>query len=215
MTCFWVVPLLILMGCGDDSPASDAPSGKDALIEISPTDLQINAAGEVRTIIVKSATAWTVDTDGQNWYSLSANSGYSGEAAVKITALKNTIEKERTAVLTFSAGKDYKKEYTFKQAEGEVENYVPQGYSLVWQDEFNDARLADGKPALPKTSDWWYETGSHGWGNHEIQNYIAGFSGTDTCAVVSDGILKIIAKKKGNEVLSTRINTKQNWTYGY
>lgn len=215
MTCFWVVPLLILIGCGDDSPASDAPSGKDALIEISPTDLQINAAGEVRTIIVKSATAWTVDTDGQNWYSLSANSGYSGEAAVKITALKNTIEKERTAVLTFSAGKDYKKEYTFKQAEGEVENYVPQGYSLVWQDEFNDARLADGKPALPKTSDWWYETGSHGWGNHEIQNYIAGFSGTDTCAVVSDGILKIIAKKKGNEVLSTRMNTKQNWTYGY
>ena len=48
----------------------------------------------------------------------------------------------------------------------------------------------------PGASAWWYETGDSGWGNHEIQNYVAGFFGTDSCAVVADGTLKIIAKKK-------------------
>ena len=83
-------------------------------------------------------------------------------------------------MLSFAIGTDYKKEYTFRQAKGVVENYVPDGYILVWQDEFNDARLADGKPALPRASAWWYETGDSGWGNHEIQNYVAGLDRKST-----------------------------------
>lgn len=86
---------------------------------------------------------------------------------------------------------------------------VPEGYTLVWQDEFNDPSV------LPDESKWWYETGNHGWGNQEIQNYIAGVRGTDTCAVVKDGTLKIILKQVGDEVLSIRMNSKEEWQYGY
>lgn len=68
---------------------------------------------------------------------------------------------------------------------------------------------------MPATSKWWFETGASGWGNNEIQNYVAGLSGTDTCAVVSDGTLKIIAQKRGSDVISIRMNTKENWRYGY
>lgn len=93
--------------------------------------------------------------------------------------------------------------------------FVPQGYSLVWQDEFDDARLNGGKPALPNTTEWSYETGAGGWGNNELQNYVPGFLGVDTCAQIYGGSLKIIAKKVGNQVLSIRMNTKQSWTYGY
>ncbi|MBP1664995.1 MAG: family 16 glycosylhydrolase, partial [Bacteroidetes bacterium] len=57
--------------------------------------------------------------------------------------------------------------------------------------------------------------GANGWGNNEIQNYIAGARGTDTCAVIADGVLKIIAKKVGSEVLSIRMNSIDSWTYGY
>lgn len=91
----------------------------------------------------------------------------------------------------------------------QTEIQTPEGYALVWQEEFN------GTASLPDTAKWWYETGNHGWGNHEIQNYIAGFAGNDTCALISDGTLQIIAKKKGDEVLSSRINTKESWMYGY
>jgi beta-glucanase (GH16 family) len=92
---------------------------------------------------------------------------------------------------------------------------APTGYSLVWQDEFNSARANGAKPLLPNSLFWWYETGSHGWGNNEIQNYVAAYKGTDTCAMVYDGTLKIEMKKVGSEVLSARMNTSKNWTYGY
>lgn len=216
MTCLWVLPFMLLAGCGGgDSASGEVPGGGASSIEITPGDLLMAAGGETKTILVKANEAWKVKTDGQKWYSLSIGSGYTGEVAVKITASKNATEQERDAKLTFSIGEDYSKEYAFKQAKGVIENYVPAGYSLVWQDEFNEARMAGGKPALPNTGRWWYEEGNHGWGNNEIQNYIKGFSGTDTCAVITDGILKIIAKKRGSEVLSIRMNSTENWTYGY
>jgi len=97
----------------------------------------------------------------------------------------------------------------------EPEIPTPAGYELVWQDEFNDSRDANGKAALPNSAEWWYETGNGGWGNNELENYIPAISGTDTCAKISDGTLKIIAQKSGSEVLSVRMNTSESWTYGY
>ncbi len=97
----------------------------------------------------------------------------------------------------------------------EPEIPTPAGYALVWHDEFNDAGDSRGKAALPNTAEWWYETGGSGWGNNEIQTYIAAVSGTDTCALISDGTLKIIAKKSGAHVYSIRMNTNRSWTYGY
>lgn len=215
MISFWFVSLMLLTACGDEGQTSDIPAVEENVIEVSPADLNLAAAGDERTIKIKSDAPWTLTTDGQTWYSLSAKSGYAGEAAVKIVALKNNTDVERSAVLSLTSGGDNKKEYQFKQAKGVIENYVPEGYTLVWQDEFQDSRLADGKPSLPNADGWWYETGNHGWGNHELQDYIPGVSGTDTCALVSDGTLKIIAKKKDGKVISARINSIQSWTYGY
>lgn len=212
----WTVPLLLLMGCGgDNSQTPEPPPIQEYTIEVTPAELQLAAAGEEKTIVVKSNSSWTLQTDGQTWYSVSVKSGYNGETAVRVTAMKNSLDAERTAVLSFTSGTDYKKEYKIKQAKGEIENYVPAGYTLVWQDEFNDSPLNGGRPALPNASEWWYETGNNGWGNHELQNYIAGVQNTDTCAMITNGTLKIIAKKKGSEVLSVRINTSKSWTYGY
>ncbi len=58
-------------------------------------------------------------------------------------------------------------------------------YELVWQDLFQ----TDGKP---DPSIWVFETGGHGFGNHEAQYY------TDRLknAFVKDGILSIVAYKE-------------------
>nr|AEW47952.1 GHF16 Protein [uncultured bacterium D1_14]AEW47957.1 GHF16 Protein [uncultured bacterium E2_1] len=97
---------------------------------------------------------------------------------------------------------------------------VPEGYNLVWADEFNDARSLDGKPALrPDKGFWWYETGGNGWGNNELQYYVPGTTFyNDTLAAISDGKLSIKALKKkyyGMEYVSVRMNTTESWTYGY
>ncbi len=92
--------------------------------------------------------------------------------------------------------------------------YIPEGYSLIWQDEFNET-AAGGKNTMPNVNKWYYEKGAHGWGNNELQNYIEGVDGTDTCALLSKGTLKITAKKKNNQVISVRMNTNFSWKYGY
>jgi len=209
-----MLSFFFLTGCSGDHSESP-PLEITPSVEISPTMLQVSALGGEQTIIVKANMPWSVSTDGQTWYSLSVNSGYTGETAIKISFNKNIMEATRKGILSFTCGTDYRLEYTLTQEKATVENYVPVGYTLVWQDEFNDERLSDGKTALPNTKDWWYETGASGWGNNELQNYIAGFFETDTCAVIKDGILNIIAQKRNSEVLSIRMNTIQSWTYGY
>jgi beta-glucanase (GH16 family) len=87
---------------------------------------------------------------------------------------------------------------------------TPDGYVLTWHDEFNATQ-----PAMPSTTDWWYETGASGWGNNEIENYVAGKTGADTLAYVSDGSLKIKCRKMNGTVYSIRMNTSKSWTYGY
>ena len=93
--------------------------------------------------------------------------------------------------------------------------FVPGGYGLVWNDEFESA-----SPSLPCTSDWKYETGGGGWGNGELQYYVPAVSGTDTTAFLKDGLLNIAVRipqeaVEGHTYLSARMNTVRGWKYGY
>lgn len=98
-----------------------------------------------------------------------------------------------------------------------LDGYVPEGYSLVWNDEF------DSQAAM--TNRWTFEKGGSGWGNQELQYYCAKGvyepTGQQT-AFVSDGTLKIKAYKitpsassDNREYISTRMNTKDSWMHGY
>ncbi len=77
---------------------------------------------------------------------------------------------------------------------------------LVWSDEFDGNSLSE--------TYWKFETGQHGWGNNEWQNYVAHEN-----IEVSDGTLKIMAKKVGTgqkvgDYTSTRLNSKKSFTFG-
>lgn len=204
----------MLCACGgDENPGGEpAKPSVNASIELTPADLTLSSDGETRSVTVKSNVQWTVSS-AEKWCTLSSDKGYVGETSLKIAAAANRSGVARSAELTFVSG-EYSQKYVVKQLLGKEENYVPEGYALVWKDEFNDSYLSGGKPALPG-SEWYYETGASGWGNNEIQKYVAGVQGTDTCSAISEGTLKIILKKSGSEVLSARLNTQKSWTYGY
>ncbi len=79
---------------------------------------------------------------------------------------------------------------------------------LVWSDEF------DGNSV--NMDNWTFETGAHGWGNNEWQNYTNGDN-----AEVKDGMLIITAKlvgdgQKAGDYTSTRLISKgkKEFTYG-
>ncbi|WP_339791573.1 MAG: glycoside hydrolase family 16 protein [Imperialibacter sp.] len=78
--------------------------------------------------------------------------------------------------------------------------------TLAWSDEF-DGEAVD-------TEKWKFETGANGWGNNEWQNYTSGPNSS-----VSDGLLKITAKKVGagqkvGDYTSSRMLSKETFTYG-
>ncbi|MBO4611098.1 MAG: glycoside hydrolase family 16 protein [Bacteroidales bacterium] len=97
------------------------------------------------------------------------------------------------------------------------DGYAPEGYNIVWSNEFDSATQL--------YTDWTFAQGGTGWGNEELQYYCPGGvyepTGQQT-AFVSDGTLKIKAYKiaasyasDNCEYISTRMDTKNNWKYGY
>lgn len=77
-------------------------------------------------------------------------------------------------------------------------------YTLVWSDEFNGSSL--------DSSNWNYNIGGHGWGNHEQEYY------TDRNASVGNGYLVIHGKAEqvdSNGYTSARITTKGKHEFQY
>ena len=94
----------------------------------------------------------------------------------------------------------------------------PEGYTLVWADEFD-------KPGLPDPSKWAYDTHANkqGWYNNELQYYSGPHREN---ARVEGGNLVIEVRKErrssqpdygGQDYSSTRLitNGKASWTYGF
>lgn len=201
----------LLTGCsGGGSDPVSPPIEVTPLIEVSPAGLQLSAAGGEQTVVVKANVSWQVSTDGQTWYSLSVKSGYVGETAVKITFYKNSDEVSHDAKLTFTDGANYKQVYTFSQEKGTIENYVPEGYKLVWHDEFNEGTVL--------SSDWTHEVQKAGWVNNELQSYVNGSADGKRVTELVDGKLSINCfKGSDGKIYSGRVYAKVNtgWLYGY
>ena len=200
--------LFLLICCDNGSSASEqepSPTAKDYL-SVSPGEISIQTDGKAVNVAVTANRDWTVSSDA-DWCNYSQKSGAMGSYNILVSALSNSTDADRSAELTFTAGTVTKK-CKVTQKPTKTESFVPQGYSLVWNDEFDDG-------TGPNTTSWWYETGGGGWGNNELQNYVAGYQGSEQLATVKDGSLTITAKKISGTVYSIRMNTIKSWKYGY
>lgn len=84
---------------------------------------------------------------------------------------------------------------------------VPDGWSLIWQEEFN------GETINPQN--WTFDLGAGGWGNGEAQYYTA----REENAYLKDGLLVIEARQEkyeGSYYTSARLKTQglQSFQYG-
>jgi beta-glucanase (GH16 family) len=92
-----------------------------------------------------------------------------------------------------------------------VKSYVPKGYELVWQDEFNEG-------TEPDASKWTHVVMRQGMVNHELQNYVNHLTPAGaTVTEVKDGTLRINCFKENDRVYSGRLNgnVRTGWQYGY
>jgi beta-glucanase (GH16 family) len=78
---------------------------------------------------------------------------------------------------------------------------------LLWSDEFDT-------PGSPDPTKWGFDTGGGGWGNNELEYYTT----RQDNAIVSNGTLKIIAKKEaymGSGYTSARMLSQNKFSFQY
>ena len=203
------------IACSSGSGENGDSLVEEVSLQCTPKELSFNAKENLTSnISVTCNREWTAYSN-DSWIECKVN-GYS----VSVTVAENEKYEERTGSVIIKAGTTREAIEVKQAAKPEMETgdiVVPEGYRLVWHDEFDDK-----SKNMPDTDNWYYEIAEPGWVNNELQTYIAGKKGDIQTAEISHGTLKIHAIKDGNRIYSARLNTRgeggksgKGWKYGY
>ena len=215
-----VLPVLLLMmgfvACSSGEGGNgDEPPVIEVSLQCTPKELSFDAKEKLTLSIgVSCNREWTAYSN-EDWIACKISGN-----TVSVTVTENEKYEERTGAVIVKSGStretiSVKQAAKPEMATGDI--VVPEGYRLVWHDEFDDK-----SKDMPNTDHWYYETAEPGWVNNELQTYIAGKKGDIQTAEVSHGTLKIRAIKDGDRIYSARLNTRgeggkvgKGWKYGY
>ena len=204
-----ILPFILLAVCCASQPAAEVPENSIAFM---PEKLEFEQqGGELQFYVSSSAAGIQVYSD-EDWVT-SVEPPYcvekEGNFTVKVKP--NTLTATREGKVVIKVGQTRAYLPIVQPGLDPVETGIetPEGYVLVWHDEFDDYE------GLPASADWKYQTGDGGWGNNELQDYVEGEYNGVKIAEVSNGTLKIHAKKIDGKVRSARMNTRKSWTYGW
>ena len=207
----------VFTGCGG---GSDDPQPAAPTITVSQETISAPAEGGSYTInVTTTGKEWGVYTDGDF---VKATAQYANNA-VAVTIDENPNTTERTGNVIIMSG-TARKNITVTQAAAAKPAYnAPDGYSLVWHDEFDgNYGYAPNENGVPKPElnpeDWTHEEKNSGWVNHELQNYRNHKTPEGQLVTeLKNGTLRITARKENGKVYSGRVYAKQKsgWTYGY
>lgn len=185
--------------CDDDN---DIRYAAPEAITIGRKSFSIGADGGTLTTTVTAGREFSTYADAA-WLAPSPQNSLGGEADVSIAVGANTAGERTGHVIVYSGGT--RDTIAVRQEAGAQSIECPvEGYTLVWNDEFDGTSLS---------ADWTAATGmgSNGWGNNELQTYTA------EAATVSGGTLKITLADAGGLVTSARLYARPQtgWRYGY
>ncbi len=182
-------------------------------LQVTESTLYSLGRGETLQVGVLGASESFTATADVNWIKAERSANPSANTygvALDITTEANPTLVSRTGTVTLKTGTETA-EVTVVQESGEsVEITTPDGYTLVWNDEFtNDGTLG---------SDWTHEVKDWKWVNNELQYYRSGEADGRRVTELVDGKLNINCfKGSDSKVYSGRVyaKVKEGWTYGY
>lgn len=203
------LPLLV-MACGDDGDnSSSAPAGS---VTLSETSLTFTETGGEKQVSVTAPGEWDASAS-DSWIKIKKSGTLETSGRIDITVEENSTRNERTGtVKVYSKGASA--QLTITQTGREPEPVdptieVPEGYELVWHDEFDGSEL--------NSSDWRHEVQGPGWVNNELQTYVNTAYDGKFVTEVGDGTLKINCFKAADgKICSGRIYARETegWCYG-
>ncbi len=174
------------------------------LLCISAMGLILSGCGK------KDEAATEADTQPQTVAQSEAGTEAKTEAKSEAGTEAKTEAKSEAATEAKTEAKSEAATEAGKEAEVPADMKIPEGYHLVWHDEFEGTKLNE--------ADWNYEEHEVGWVNNELQEYVP----SDKYAFVKDGELVIQPTKELDEYgvpryTSGRVNTqnKHDIKYGW
>ena len=172
----------------------------------SNTSVTMSGAESSTTLTITANADWTLSS-AAGWLTITPASGGKGETEVTLKASANNESADREATVSLICG-DTKTDIKVAQLSDAIN--IPEGYSLVWSDEFN------GGPTLGK--DWVAENWPAGYVNNELQTYTSKTIDGKSTLEVKDGFLNINCfKGSDGKIYSGRVNAKPStgWLFGY
>ena len=198
-----------LWGCGGSD--NDDPQPAAVTITASQESISIPAEGGMYTVdVTTTGKEWGVYADA-DFIGVDANNTTSQKGTVTVTVKENPTTAVRTGNIILMSGAARKTVAVSQAAAAQSAYNAPDGYTLVWQDEFD-------KGSELNPDDWTHEVKGSGWVNHELQNYVNHKTPDGNLVTeVRGGKLRITALKENGKVYSGRVyaKVKQGWQYGY
>ena len=200
-------------GCGTEP----VPSATETTLTVSPSGVNATFEAQTAVLSVNATGDWGVSSADKDWCTVTPSGGIKGTSEVKVNLATNRTGKERETTVTFRYGAKTL-EVPVKQGfsnedlppdPGEI--VVPEGYHLVWHDEFEEGTLLD-------PSHWTHEVQKSGWVNNELQNYVNHqTSSGNKVTEIQDGSLQIHCFKEGGKIYSGRVyaHVGTGWQYGW
>ncbi len=199
-----------LTGCGG-SDDNDDPQPAAVTITVSQESIAVPADGGTYTINVSTTgKEWGAYTD-QDFVIVDTKNTLAQSGSLTVTVPANPTTSVRTATITVMSDVARKSITVSQEASAQSAYYAPEGYSLVWHDEFDSGSELN-------ASDWTHEVKNSGWVNHELQNYVNHRTPEgNPVTEIRGGKLRITALKENGKVYSGRVyaKVKEGWKYGY
>lgn len=209
--------IVLLFSCNSND--GDNGSSAEAKISCSLTTIEAPATGDsYRVTVVVSSAGWTasVDDNASSWLKVNVFNSNKTTGYLTVTVDKNKTTAARMGAISVKLGSQQvtiNVTQTGKTVVPPIDDddiETPEGYQLVWHDEFNEGSELN-------ATDWRHEVQKDHWQNEELQNYVNGQVGGKRVTELEDGKLKIHCFKANNgKIYSARVyaHEREGWKYG-
>ena len=209
LNTFLLTLAVALWGCG----GSDNDDLPPVSVSITVSQASINAPAEGGTYTVNVTTTgkeWGAYTD-KDFIKLDMKNSAAQSGTLTVTVPANPNTSARTGTVTVMSGSARQTISVSQEAAAQSAYNAPEGYRLVWQDEFD-------KGSELNASDWTHEVQKDHWVNNELQNYVNHKSPDGKLVTeIKGGKLRINCFKENGKVYSGRVyaHVNEGWQYGY
>ena len=199
---------MMLASCDGDN---DSPVEDNIIITTDVKTISVPADGGEYTInVTTTGKEWGAYTNDAFIKVATQNTiGKSGKVTVKVEANPETNARQGSVIIESGTARNM---IPVSQEAAATSAYnAPEGYHLVWSDEFNEGSELN-------ADNWTHEVKNSGWVNNELQNYVNHKTPEGALVTeVRDGKLRITARKENGKIYSGRVyaKVKEGWTYGY